>query len=197
MAKKLNKRERLFLVSGGAALVLFFLVKLLFLPVLRFSSDASGRIEEQTSVLLAYQAVVAREESLKQEADAIDKALAGLEGVLLPGETGPLAAAELQTEVKDIAERAGLDIVSEKVLRQRDRDHFVEIPFQIVATGSIENFRDFIALLESAETHIGISEVNFRSLGRRTPVRGGKRPRNKRGIQATMTVAGLVPAPEA
>jgi Tfp pilus assembly protein PilO len=194
MARKLNKRERLFLFSGGAALVLFFFFKLLFLPVVRFWSGAPERIEEQTDVLLAYQAVVAREESLKQEAGAIDKALTGLEGVLLPGETGPLAAAELQTEVKEIAEQAGLDIVSEKVLKQRDREYFVEIPFQIVATGSIENFRDFIALLESAETHIGISEVNFRSLGRRQPVRGGGRPKNKRGIQATMTVAGLVPA---
>lgn len=192
MARKLNRRERRFLLLGGAALVVFFLARLVVIPVARFASEAPSRIEEQKAVLLAYRAVVDREESLRKEAAAIEKALAGMQGIFLPGQTGPLAAAELQTEVKEIAEQAGLDIVTEKVLKQKKGEHFDEIPFQIVATGSIANFRDFIALLESAEIHIGITEVNFRSLGRRQPVRMG-RPRAKTGIQATMTVSGFVP----
>jgi hypothetical protein len=196
MARKLNRREKLALLLAGAALVVFFLARVVAIPVVRFASEAPSRIEEQKAVMLAYRAVVAREESLRKEAAAIEKALAGMQAVFLPGQTGPLAAAELQTEVKEMAEQAGLDIVTEKVLKLKKGEHFDEIPFQIVATGTITHFRDFIALLESAEIHIGITEVNFRSLGRRQPVRMG-RPRTKPGIQATMTVSGFVPADRA
>jgi Tfp pilus assembly protein PilO len=194
MAKKLKKREKLFLLSGGAALLLFVFIKWVALPVARFASEAPERMQTQAAVLQAYEAVVAREESLKKESAAINKTLAKMDGLLLPGETGPLAAAALQTAVKEIAQQAGLEIVSEKVLKQKDREYFVEIPFQIVAKGSIENFRDFMTAVENAEMHIGVSDVNLRALGRRST--RGAQAKSSKGIQATMTVAGLVSARE-
>jgi hypothetical protein len=185
MGRKIGKRERTFLLAAGAATALFLSGKWLVIPFLQFESGAADRIEDKLAILSAYGSVVARKPLLLEEDRELEAALREYGIALLPSDKPPLAAADLQTRLKDLAARAGLNIVSEKILSHRERGAFIEIPLQIVARGSIENLKDFIVFLEGADVLIEIEEINMRALSRRQPPRGraqGGRERRSRQL---------------
>lgn len=197
MARKISQREKRFLLLGAAAVVLFLAGKWFVLPFFRYAMGASEVVDGKISIVTAYQSIVARENVLREENRELDKVLEGYRPSLLPSATPPLAAADLETRIKDLAGRAGLSIQSKKILRHLARGSFVEIPVQVVATGNVENVRDFVVLLESSEVFIGIRELHLRPLPKRKASRG-RRGRGTEGItadeiQATMTIAGLIP----
>ena len=191
MGRKIGKRERMFLLAAAAATALFLSGKWLVIPFLQFESGAADRIEDKLEALEKYGEYVARKPLLLEEDRALEAALREYGIALLPSDKPPLAAAALQTRLKELAARAGLDIVSEKILNHREKGAFIEIPLQIVAKGSIDNLRDFIVSLEEADVLIEIEEINLRALSRRRPPRGGSEE-----VQATMTVAGLISSGE-
>jgi hypothetical protein len=193
MARKLSGREKTALAAGAMAVVLFVFSRWVAVPLVRFVSGAPERIEAGLTVLEAYQAVVARGPGLEKEDSSLDAALERYSVFFLPGEKPPLAAAALERRLKELAGRVGLKIVSQKILAHRPEEFSIEIPVQIVATGTIENFRDFMVLLQGEEVYIGIEEMAFRSLARRQPRRGSQKPGREGSIQATMTVAGFIP----
>ena len=182
----------MFLVAAGAATALFFFGKWLVIPFLEFESGAADRIESRMKTLEQYGEYVARKTPLLEEQRELEAALGEYRAALLPSDKPPLAAADLQTRLKALAARAGLNIVSEKILDHREKGAFIEIPLQIVAKGSIANLRDFIVLLESADVLIEIEEINLRALSRRQPPRGRATGGKGEEVQATMTVAGLI-----
>lgn len=195
MARKWSRREKRALAAAALAGVMFLLGRWVLVPLFQFSSGAGERIDGGLEVLRAYQEVVAREPGLREEDRLLGAALDSYRTFFLPADTPPLAGAALEARLKELADQAGLNIVSGKVLGHQRRDTFVEIPVQIVATGSIEGFRNFVVLAESSEIYIGIREMNIRSLGARQLPRSGQRRRAEGAdIQATMTVAGLIPS---
>jgi len=193
MARKISSREKMALAAGAVAVALFVFSKWIAVPVVRFVSGAPEQIEAKLTVLEAYQAVVARGPGLESKNSSLDAALERYSVFFLPGEKPPLAAAALERRLKEFAAEVGLKIVSQKILAHRTEEFSIEIPVQIVATGTIENFRDFIVLLQGEEVYIGIEEMAFRSLARRQPRRASQKPERENSIQATMTVAGFIP----
>jgi hypothetical protein len=196
MGRKLGKREKRFLLAAGAAAVLFLSGKWFVVPFVQFESGAADRIEDKLAILKAYGSVVARKPLLLEEDRELEAALGEYGIALLPSDKPPLAAADLQTRLKELAARAGLDIVSEKILNHRTKGAFIEIPLQIVAKGSIDNLKDFIVSLEGADVLIEIEEINLRALSRRRSVRGRAQDGSSEVIQATMTIAGLISSGE-
>ena len=196
VARKLTAREKVALAAAGLSVVLFVFGRWVAVPFFRFVTGAPERIESRLTVLKAYQEVAARSPELKRESRALDDALREHQTFFLPGEKPPLAAAALERRLKELAATVGLNIVSQKILKQKKEEFSVEIPVQIVATGSIGNFRDFMVLLQAEEMYIGINDVAFRSLSRRQARRGSQGAGREKYLQATMTVAGFIPAPE-
>jgi hypothetical protein len=196
MGRKIGRREKIFLIAAGAATVLFLSGKWIVIPFLQFESGVAGRIESTLKTLEQYGEFVARKTPLLEERKELEAALEEYGLALLPSDKPPLAAADLQTRLKALAARAGLNIVSEKILDHREKGAFIEIPLQIVAKGSIENPRDFIVLLEGADVLIEIEEINLRALSRRQPPRGRAKGVSGGEVQATMTVAGLISSGE-
>lgn len=194
MARKISSREKRFLAAAAGAVLLFAAGRWLAVPWVRSVTGASEVIGERLAVMEAYQGVIAREGILGQEAGALDTALEEYGAYLLPASAPPLAAAELQNRIKAIADRSGLNIQSEKILAHQAGEFYLEIPVQIVATGKVEQVRDFILLLESAETYIGIGALQLRSLARRRSGRGNPGGTASGEIQATITISGLIPA---
>lgn len=196
MARKLSSREKMALGAAGLAVILFVFGRWAAVPFFRFLSGAPERVESRLTVLNAYQEVVARGPGLEKENRALDEALEKHRVFFLPGEKPPLAAAALERRLKEMAARVGLNIVSQKIIKPRAEEFSVEIPLQIVATGSIGNFRDFILLLQAEEMFIGVNEMAFRSLSRRQSRRGSQGAGREAGLQATLTVVGFIPPPE-
>jgi len=196
VARKLSSREKMALAAAGLAVVLFVFGRWAAAPFFRFLSGAPERVESRLTVLKAYQEVVARGPNLGKESRALDAALEKHRVFFLPGEKPPLAAAALERRLKELAAGVGLNIVSQKIIKPRAEEFSVEIPLQIVATGSIGNFRDFILLLQAEKMYVGVNEMSFRSLSRRQSRRGNQGAAREADLQATLTVAGFILPPE-
>jgi Tfp pilus assembly protein PilO len=192
VARAVSRRERLFLLAALAALALYFGARPL-LPKLATLGPRSERLfEEKAAVLGAYRQAVGREGALAAETEALEAKIAAHEEALLPGATPPLAAADLQTRLKQLAERAGLKIQSEKILAHVKRDAYLEIPVQIVANGEIKNLKDFVVAVEASPVFIAIQEMSLRSVKRRQFVPETRTYADVADMQASMTLAGLI-----
>lgn len=194
--KRLRKREKYLLAAAAAATVLFVVGKWYVLPFLHFEAGVGELVEEKMSIMSSYQAIVARESLLTEEKAELEALLEEYDKYLLPPDAPPLAAAALETRLKEMAVRSGLNVVSNKILEPRSTEFFVEIPVRIVARGGIENFRDFIVLMENGGLFIEIQEMNLTSRGAGKRSRSGRYPGGGGDIQATLIVAGLIAAPE-
>lgn len=192
MARAISKRERLFVLAALATLALYFGARPL-LPKLAGLGPHSERLfEEKAEVLAAYQQAVGREGALTAEAEQLEAKITAYEEAFLPGATPPLAAADLQTRLKQLAERAGLKIQSEKILAHVKRDAYLEIPVQIVANGEIRNLKDFVVAVEASPVFIAIPEMSVRSVKRRQFVPETRTYIDVADLQASMTLAGLI-----
>jgi Tfp pilus assembly protein PilO len=187
-----SARERLFLLAAVAAVGLYFGARPL-LPRLAALGPRSERLlQEKYTVLNAYRQAVGRESALIAESEATEARIGAHEQALLPGSTPPLAAADLQTRLKQLAERAGLKIQSEKILAQVKRGAYLEIPVQIVANGEIRNLKDFIVAAEASPVFIAVQEMSLRSVKRRQFVPETRTYTDVNDMQASMTLAGLI-----
>jgi hypothetical protein len=192
VARAVSARERLFLLAALAALALYFGARPLLPRLTNIGPRADRLLEEKSSVLAAYRQAVGREGALVAEADALAARIGSHELALLPGATPPLAAADLQTRLKQLADRAGLKIQSEKILAHVKRDAYLEIPVQIVANGEIRNLRDFVVAVEASPVFIAVQEVSLRSVKRRQFVPETRTYLDVADLQASMTLVGLI-----
>ena len=192
MARAVSRRERLFLVAALAAIGLYFGARPLLPRLAQLGPGSEKLYEEKVGVLEAYRQAVGREGALNAESRDLESRIAAHEETLLPGATPPLAAADLQTRLKQLADRAGLKIQSEKILAHVKRDAYLEIPVQIVANGEIRNLKDFIVALEASPVFIAIQEMNLRSVKRRQFLPETRTYAEITDLQASMTLAGLI-----
>jgi general secretion pathway protein M len=154
----------------------------------------SGRLlAEKRMVIAAYRQTVGREGALRSEAEQLATGIARYEEALLPGATPPLAAADLQTRLKQLADRSGLRIQSEKILPHVQRDAYLEIPVQIVANGDIRTIKDFLVALEASPVFIGVKDVSLGAAKRQARIMEA-RPPDSHELQASMTLVGLLRA---
>lgn len=192
MARGLSRRERRFLAVGAAALLLFAAGRQAVRRGVDLGSRPAAQLEEKLSVLAAYRGALAREASLRREAELLDRGVAAYEEAFLPGDTPPLAAANLQTRLKEIAERSGMKIQSEKILANERHEPFLEVPVQVVASGDIRNLSDFLVAVERSPVFIAIREMTVRTIKRRQFVPETRTYAEINDIQASVTFYGLV-----
>ena len=189
---RLSTRERRFLFAGAAAFLLFFAGREALRRGASVSGGSAALLTEKLTVLGAYRAALGREAALRGELERLERGVAGYEEAFLPGDTPPLAAADLQTRLKELAERAGMKIQSEKILANVRHEPFLEVPVQIVATGEIRNLSDFVVAVEASPVFIAIREMTVRTVKRRQFVPETRTYAEISDIQASMTLFGLV-----
>ncbi len=197
MARKISARERKFLIAGAGLLVLYLVLARAGLPkmlagVTSIGPQAERLLTEKLERIEAYRQSVGRENSLGAEAAALATEITAYESALLPGATPPLAAADLQTLLKQFSDRSGLKIRSEKILPHVKRDFYLEIPVQIVAVGDIRNLKEFLLAVDASKTYIGVQDVNLRTVPRRQLVAETRAYVDVNEIQAGMTLVGLI-----
>lgn len=192
MARAITVRERQ-LLFGAAALLLLYLGARPILDRVAALGPQSGKLlTEKMKVIAAYRLAVGRESSLAAEAAALGAEINGYEEALLPGATPPLAAADLQTLLKQFSDLAGLKIQSEKILPHVKRDAYLEIPVQIVANGEMRNFKEFLVAVDSSKQFVGVQNVSMRTVKRRQFVAQTRSYVETNDIQASMTFIGLI-----
>lgn len=194
MARAVSRRERVLLVAAAVAVALYLGARPLISRLGEFGPGAGRLLAEKTTVIAAYRQAVGREGALRAESEAVGTRIAAYEAALLPGATPALAAADLQTRLKQLADRAGMKIQSEKILAHVKKGAFLEIPVQIVANGDIRNLKDFVVAVESSAVFIAVQELGLRTVKRRQFVPETRGYTDINDIQASLTLVGLVGA---
>lgn len=192
MARAITARERRLLIGAAALLVLYLGARPLLSRVALVGPQSGRLLVEKAKVIDAYRTAVGREGALLAEDAALRAAINAYEGSLLPGATPPLAAADLQTMLKQFSDRSGLKIQSEKILPHVKRESYLEIPVQIVANGEIRNLKDFLLAVDGSRTFIAVQDVSLRTVKRRQFIPETRQYVELSDIQASMTLVGLI-----
>lgn len=195
MARAVSARERRLLLAAAALVVLYLGARPLLGRVSVIGPQSGKLLAEKTQVIAAYRQAVGREGSLAAEAAALAVEIDAYESALLPGATPPLAAADLQTLLKQYSDRSGLKIQSEKILPHIKREAYLEIPVQIVANGDIRNLKDFLLAVDASKLFIAVQDVSLRTVKRRQFVPETRVYSDINDIQASMTLVGLIHGP--
>ncbi len=192
MARTITGRERRLLFGAAALLVIALAARPLLRRVAVVGPQSTRLLAEKLKVIAAYRQAVGREEALTAEAATLGSEIGAFAGVLLPGATPPLAAADLQTLLKQFSDRAGLKIQSEKILPHVKRDYYLEIPVQIVANGEVRNLKDFLVAVDSSKLFIAVQDISLRTVKRRQFSPETRSYSEITDLQASMTLVGLI-----
>jgi Tfp pilus assembly protein PilO len=187
----INKRERrligLAVLVGAALLAYFFLVE----PLSDWRRSASELIPSREAQLERRRLVVAQRPHLTAEMEKVEQRLQARAPRWLQGPTPPLAASELQTMVKDVAVKAGVEVRSERILPLVDRSGLQEVPVEITVAGGLRETVRLLYDLEHTSKTLTVQDVKVRVVAVGQP----------RDLLTTFNVSGYLlshtPAPSA
>lgn len=181
---RISERERKFIVLGGIAVFL-----IITYYVYGLYSDFKTRAEEYsgTRVLMLEKqlAKLADRKDLEKRADEIRKEVARHEKLFLQGDKAPVAAAELQKTIKDIASSLGIEIRLERALNPVDEDYFMSVPVEIGFISSTARLKNLLEQLRATPFLTTISEMKVRVLNMS----------KAEDINVTLVVSGYIKKP--
>jgi Tfp pilus assembly protein PilO len=184
----INKRERrligLAVVVGLALLGYVYGVE----PIQEWRQSGSELIPTRESQLERRRLIVGQRAALAAEIERVNQRLAARMPRWLQGPTPPLAASELQTLVKDVSVKAGVEVRSERILPLLDRAGLQEVPIEITVAGGLRETVRLLYDLEHTTKLLTVQDVKVRVVAVGQP----------RDLLTTFNVSGyLLPAPSA
>ena len=120
MLEKLTSRDRLAVKVAAAAVAVFLVAEFGLLPLYDLLHGRSGGVEEKELTLRRHQRLVATAAALPGLRAAADQELKDAESGLLESPTPPLANAEWQRIVRELADQKGLELGSTEVVHMQD-----------------------------------------------------------------------------
>jgi Tfp pilus assembly protein PilO len=187
----INKRERrligLAVLVGAVLFAYFYLVE----PLQEWRSSAAEVIPSREAQLERRRLIVAQRAHITAEMEKIDQRLGARVPRWLQGPTPPLAASELQTMVKDVALKAGVEVRSDRILPLVDRGGLQEVPVEITVAGGLRETVRLLYDLEQTPKILTVQDVKVRVVAVGQP----------RDLLTTFNVSGYLlphtPAPSA
>ncbi|HEV8437045.1 MAG TPA: type II secretion system protein GspM [Methylomirabilota bacterium] len=177
-----TKRERTLIglaVVVGAAILLYVF---LFEPLQGWKRTAAELIPTREAVLERRRLLVAQRPVLTAEIEQTNKRLQVYAPRWLKGPTPPLAASELQTLVKGVAEQAGAEVRSERILPLVDRSGLQEVPIEITVASGLREAVRLLYDLEHTTKILTVQDVKVRVVAVGQP----------RDLLTTFTVSGYL-----
>ena len=157
-----NKRERRLIGAGllvGLGLIVYFYgVE----PLQEWRQSGAEMIPSREAQLERRRLVVARRPTLTAELEKLNQQLQTRAPRWLQGPTPPLAASELQTLVKDVALKAGVEVRSERILPLVDRSGLQEVPIEITVAGGLRETVRLLHDLEHTTKILTVQDVKVR-----------------------------------
>jgi Tfp pilus assembly protein PilO len=157
-----NKREQrvigVALLVGLGLIVYFYGVE----PLQEWRRSGAEMIPSREAQLERRRLVVARRPTLTAELEKLNQQLQTRAPRWLQGPTPPLAASELQTLVKDVALKAGVEVRSERILPLVDRSGLQEVPIEITVAGGLRETVRLLHDLEHTTKILTVQDVKVR-----------------------------------
>jgi Tfp pilus assembly protein PilO len=157
-----TKRERSLIwlaVVVGLAIVGYLYV---FEPLQDWKRAGTDLIPTREAVLERRRLLVAQRATLAAELEQVNKRIDAVAPRWLKGPTPPLAASELQTLVKSLADQAGAEMRSERILPLVDRGGLQEIPIEITVASGLREAVRLLYDLEHTTKILTVQDVKVR-----------------------------------
>lgn len=178
---KLRKREKVILAVGGAVALLIISYHL-FQRYEDFNASAKNRSEAKALYLKKQVEKITEKDNIKAKLENAKKELTELERGLLSGDKPPVAAAELQKLLKEIAMSLNVEIKSERISTPIDMGPYLGIPVEIGFTAPTAKLKDMILRIETSPMLLTISALDVRVMNFKNPAE----------VYAVMTVKGFL-----
>jgi Tfp pilus assembly protein PilO len=143
---------------GVGLIVYFYGVE----PLQEWRRSGAEMIPSREAQLERRRIVVARRPTLTAELERLNQQLQTRAPRWLQGPTPPLAASELQTLVKDVALKAGVEVRSERILPLVDRSGLQEVPIEITVAGGLRETVRLLHDLEHTTKILTVQDVKVR-----------------------------------
>jgi Tfp pilus assembly protein PilO len=157
-----NKREQRLIAAallvGLGLLVYFYGVE----PLQEWRRSGAEMIPSREAQLERRRLIVTQRATLTAELEKLDQQLQTRAPRWLQGPTPPLAASELQTLVKDVALKAGVEVRSERILPLVDRTGLQEVPIEITVAGGLRETVRLLHDLEHTTKILTVQDVKVR-----------------------------------
>jgi len=181
---KINRREKRFLMFGGIAAILIIIFSL-FSWYSDFMQRASS-VSEAKVLLLKKQLIKLHErDALEMQVNALKEDSARQKSSLIEGEKTPVAAAELQRILKEMASSLNIDVNLERTLAPVDYHFYVGIPVEIGFTADTDKLSGMLYMLKVSPLLLTLTEMKVRVPNVNNPV----------NVNATLIIMGFIEKP--
>ncbi len=181
----LSKRERTIIRLAVALAVVLAGYVFLIEPTLARIRDQAALIPAREQLLQKRRALIGQRAAYAARLEEVSKRVEETSERFLPGATPPLAASELQKLVKEVAERAAVEVRSERILTPVEREGLLEVPIEITVAGGIREIVTLFYNLEQVTKTLTLQEVKVRVISIGQP----------KELLTTLTVSGYILSP--
>lgn len=176
-------RERLYILIGGAVLLLFGMVYR-FYPDFGNSFSFERDIDMKAKQLAKYQQLKEERDSLENNLSVLVEQLKMAEAGLLEGETPAIAAVDIQNTLNEIAGKNEIEIRSMQVMRPEGQKEgaYLAIPVQVSIEANARGLKNVLYGIKTSSKTLRVSDLKIRAV----------RQKRSDRIQATFTVTGYM-----
>jgi Tfp pilus assembly protein PilO len=155
-------RERALIVLAVVVATIIGLWVYAIEPLQEWRRTATDLVPTREALLERRRLLVGQRPVLAAELENVEKRLGAKAERLLKGPTPPLAASELQTLVKDLAEKAGAEMRSERILPLVDRGGLQEVPIEITVAAGLRETVRLLYELEGTTKILTLQDLKIR-----------------------------------
>jgi Type II secretion system (T2SS), protein M subtype b len=157
-----TRRERSLIGIGIVVGIVVLGYVYVFEPLREWKRSGEELIPTRQAVLERRRLLVAQRPTLTAEIEQVNKRLAAMGPRWLKGPTPPLAASELQTLVKGLAEQAGAEVRSERILPLIELGGLQEVPIEITVASGLREAVRLLYDLEHTTKALTVQDVKVR-----------------------------------
>jgi hypothetical protein len=159
---KATGRERSLIGLAVMVALGFFGYVYLIEPIQEWRQAGADLIPTREAALERRRLLVAQRPVIVAEIDKANKRIEAMAPRWLKGPSAPLAASELQTLVKTLAEQAGAELRSERILPLVEHGGLQEIPIEITAASGLREAVRLLYDLEHTTKILTVQDVKVR-----------------------------------
>ena len=160
LKREFSKREKILILTGGVLMV-FIAIKILFFPLMERRQAVGESLAMRTELLERTKKAIKMRPQMEEKRRVLRETVKNLEGALLVGKSPTLASAELQSLMKEIAQRSGVQIKSIKTLKSEDLGEYIKVQGEIIFYADIRSLLNFLYNIEDNEKALVVTQMNL------------------------------------
>ena len=183
--RALSERDRRALAVLAVAASLFLLARLVAFPLWDAAASSASAIPVREKALRKYRALADATAARESNFGAIKARLEEAESGLLKNRTGPLAAAEVQQQVRELAAQAGIPVRSGDFLPLRKLDaEYAAVPVSASFVASMDQLVGLLNALRGEQKTLALEQLRI----------GAANQADKKQVNVYLVVSGVTTA---